>query len=271
VTVSTNMAGRGTDILLGGNPPKDREKVVELGGLYVIGTTRHEARRIDNQLRGRAGRQGDPGTSRFFIGLDDDLLVRFGVAENPDIDSVQRTAEGQNLEIRETLWKYDCTVEDHRREVCELRREVLLSPGWSVRSMVTEEKYGDPERTAGKDALEEAGRKLTLALIDEIWADYLANVAELRDGIHWASWTGADPLHKFLTGEREIYADFHMCLKEEIAGAFQNAEVRDGAIHFREGERFDRGATWTYIATDQPFGTLAERIKKGLQRRLSKT
>jgi preprotein translocase subunit SecA len=116
VTVSTNMAGRGTDILLGGNPPNGREKVVELGGLYVMGTTRHEARRIDNQLRGRAGRQGDPGTARFFISLEHDLLVRFGIAGNPDIESVQRTAESQNLEIRETLWKYDCTVEDHRRE-----------------------------------------------------------------------------------------------------------------------------------------------------------
>ena len=117
VTISTNMAGRGTDILLGGNPPRNREQVVELGGLYVIGTTRHEARRIDNQLRGRAGRQGDPGASRFLISLEDDLLVRFGVAGNPDIDSVQRTAESQNLEIRQTLWKYESVIEYHRREV----------------------------------------------------------------------------------------------------------------------------------------------------------
>lgn len=81
VTISTNMAGRGTDIILGGNPPRNREKVTELGGLYVIGTTRHEAARIDNQLRGRAGRQGDPGTSRLFVSIEDDLLVRFGIAE----------------------------------------------------------------------------------------------------------------------------------------------------------------------------------------------
>jgi len=271
VTVSTNMAGRGTDILLGGNPPKDREKVVELGGLYVIGTTRHEARRIDNQLRGRAGRQGDPGTSRFFISLEDDLLVRFGIRANPDIESVQRTVEGQNLEIRETLWKYDCTVEDHRREVCGLRREILLSPGWSVGSMLPEEQYGELVEAAGVQALETAGRQIALAIVDDLWADYLANVAQLRDGIHWASWTGADPLHKFLTGEREIYADFHACLTEEIAEAFGSAEIRDGAIHFREGERLQRGATWTYLTTDQPFGTLAERVKRGIQRRLAKT
>jgi preprotein translocase subunit SecA len=239
--------------------------------LYVIGTTRHEARRIDNQLRGRAGRQGDPGTSRFFISLDDDLLVRFGIRENPDIDSVQRTAEGQNLEIRQTLWKYDCTVEDHRREVYSLRREILLSPGWSLRSMLPEEQYCELIQAAGEDALETAGRQLALAVVDDLWADYLANVAELRGGIHWVSWTGADPLHRFLTGEQAIYADLHECLKGEIADAFQTAEIRNSEIHFRDAERMERGATWTYVTTDQPFGTLAERIKKGIQRRLSKT
>ena len=136
--------------------------------------------------------------------------------------------------------------------------------------MAPEERYDALVSAIGKDALEKAGRQLTLAVIDDLWADYLANVAELRGGIHWASWTGGDPLYKFLTGEREIYADFHACLKEEIAGALQTAEIRNGAIHFQEGERFERGATWTYVASDQPFGTLAERIKKGIERRLSK-
>jgi len=264
VTVSTNMAGRGTDILLGGNPPRDREKVVALGGLYVVGTTRHEARRIDNQLRGRAGRQGDPGTSRFFLSLEDDLLVRFGITEDANIDGVQRTAEGQNLEIRETLWKYYCTVEDHRRAVYGLRREILLSPGWSIRSMLPDEQYGELVQAMGAEALETAGRQIALAAIDDLWADYLANVVELRDGMLWTSWTGADPLHRFLEGEWEIYDDFHACLKEEIAGAFETAGIPKAA-------RMERGATWTYVGTDQPFGTLADRIKKGIQRRLSKT
>jgi preprotein translocase subunit SecA len=268
VTVSTNMAGRGTDILLGGNPPRDREKVVELGGLYVMGTTRHDARRIDNQLRGRAGRQGDPGTSRFFISLDDDLLVRFGIRDNPDIDSVQRTAESQNLEIRQTLWKYEGIVEDRRREVYGLRREVLLSPGWTLRSMAPEERYGELIQAAGEEAVEAAGRQLALAVIDDLWADYLANVSELKGSLLWTSWTGNNPLFKFLAGEREIYEDFHACLKEEIASALAAAQVRDGAIHFPEAGRMERGATWTYVSTDQPFGTLADRITKGIQRRL---
>jgi preprotein translocase subunit SecA len=270
VTVSTNMAGRGTDILLGGNPPRDREKVVELGGLYVIGTTRHEARRIDNQLRGRAGRQGDPGTSRFFISFDDDLLVRFGIAENPDIDSVQRTAEGQNLEIRKTLWKYECSVDGHHREMHGLRREILLSPNWSLRSMVPEEQYLELTRSVGKEALEQTGRQLALAIVDDLWADYLANVAELKGGIHWVAWGNRDPLYEFLTGEQAIYEDFHRLLTGGVAEAFATAEIRHGVVRFREPERFERGATWTYITTDQPFGTLGERIVKGLRRRLSK-
>jgi preprotein translocase subunit SecA len=271
VTISTNMAGRGTDILLGGNPPTDRQKVVEAGGLFVIGTTRHEARRIDNQLRGRAGRQGDPGTSRFLISLEDDLLVRFGISQNMDVDSVQRTAESQNLEIRQMLWKYETVIEHHRREVYALRREVLLSADWSVRSILPEDQYLALAKIVPERSLEAAGRSLVLAVIDDVWSDYLANVAELKGGIHWVSWGGRDPLYEFLTGVEEIYADFHRCLKEEIAEAFEGASIVDGEIQFEHSGRFDRGATWTYLTTDQPFGTLSERIMKGLRRRLSKT
>ncbi len=270
VTISTNMAGRGTDILLGGNPPQSRRQVVELGGLYVIGTTRHEARRIDNQLRGRAGRQGDPGTSRFFISLEDDLLVRFGIAGNPDVESVQRTAESQNLEIRETLWKYESVIEHHRREVCGMRREILLSPDWSIASMLPEEHFGELLRSVGESALETAGRRLALAVIDDVWADYLANVAELRGGIHWVSWGGRDPLYEFLTGVRDIYDDFHRRVKEDIVNAFAAAEIRNGEIQFQDEARFERGATWTYLTTDQPFGLLGERIMKGIRRKFLK-
>ncbi len=281
VTVSTNMAGRGTDILLGGNPPRDHDKVVELGGLYVLGTTRHEARRIDNQLRGRAGRQGDPGTSRFFISLDDDLLVRFGIAHNPDIESVQRTAESQNLEIRQTLWKYDCAVEFHRREMRETRRQVLLDSDWSVASMLAtfdeaspdepdNSQYEDLVKSTSREAIETAGRKITLAVIDEVWADYLANVAELRSGVVWTAWGSGDPLYKFLTGEREIYEDFVQSVREGVAQAFAEATIRKGEIEFSNAERLERGATWTYVTTDQPFGTMTERIMKSLRQKFSK-
>jgi preprotein translocase subunit SecA len=149
-----------------------------------------------------------------------------------------------------------------------LRRKILLSPEWSIASLLPEEQYRDLAEAAGEHAVNTAGRRLALAVIDDLWADYLANVAELRGGIHWVSWGGRDPLYEFLTGVREIYEDFKECLKEDIMAAFATAEIRDGNIRFRSEERFERGATWTYLTTDQPFGTLGERIMKGIRRKV---
>lgn len=141
VTISTNMAGRGTDIVLG-------EGVAELGGLHVIGTERHESRRIDNQLRGRSGRQGDPGSSRFFLSLEDDLLRLFGSdrisgimeklgveedvpIEHPlitrSIENAQKKVEGRNFEIRKQLLDFDNEMEYQRKVIYEQRRMVLES------------------------------------------------------------------------------------------------------------------------------------------------
>src|SRR2546430_14269878 len=105
------MAGRGTDIRLA-------EGATALGGLYVIGTNRHESRRIDNQLRGRAGRQGDPGVSRFFVSLQDDLMIRYGIDNarlQRDPADIQRVVEGQHLELRRFLYKYETFLEDLRK------------------------------------------------------------------------------------------------------------------------------------------------------------
>ncbi len=183
VTIATNMAGRGVDILLGGNPEglareelrrqgvdltqvteeqwqealrrateiteKGRELVVSLGGLHVIGTERHEARRIDNQLRGRAGRQGDPGSSRFYLSLEDDLMRRFGgdsvrslmdrlgVEDNVPIthplvskaiESAQTRVEGYNFDIRKHVLQYDDVVNKQREIIYSQRREILRQP-----------------------------------------------------------------------------------------------------------------------------------------------
>jgi preprotein translocase subunit SecA len=176
VTISTNMAGRGTDILLGGNPKflaktmaegepteeaiqkaypkalvvvqKEKDKVIQLGGLHVLGTERHEARRIDNQLRGRSGRQGDPGSSRFYLSLEDDLLRifgserisnimgRLGIEEDQPIEhglvtkaieSAQKKVEAHNFEIRKHLLEYDNVMNKQREVIYSQRREVLAS------------------------------------------------------------------------------------------------------------------------------------------------
>ncbi len=150
VTVATNMAGRGVDIILGGNPPipEEGEIVRTLGGLHVVGTERHESRRIDNQLRGRAGRQGDPGSSQFFLSMEDDLMRIFGgdrvksLMERmgvPDdmpienrmisrsIESAQRKVEGHNFDIRKHLVEYDDVINKHREVIYARRRDVLRS------------------------------------------------------------------------------------------------------------------------------------------------
>ena len=148
VTVATNMAGRGVDIILGGNPPdqKEAEEIKKVGGLCVIGTERHEARRIDNQLRGRAGRQGDPGVSQFFISLEDDIVRVFGgdtikrVFERFDfpenmpienkmisraIESAQARIEGYNFDIRKHLLEFDDVLNKQRIKIYKKRREIL--------------------------------------------------------------------------------------------------------------------------------------------------
>jgi len=136
--------------------------------------------------------------------------------------------------------------------------------------MLPNEQYEELVQSVDGDALDKAGRQLALAVVDDLWADYLANVAELKGGIHWVSWGGRNPLYEFLSGEREIYEDFQRCLREEITAAFAAAEIRNGEIHFQTGQRFERGATWTYVTTDQPFGTLGDRIVKGLWRKFAK-
>jgi len=154
VTVATNMAGRGVDIILGGNPGGNGDKdwqaehdnIIDLGGLHIIGTERHEARRIDNQLRGRAGRQGDPGCTRFFVSLEDDIMRRFGgdrikgfmnwVGMDEDtpienklitgaITDVQKRVEGYHFDMRKHLVEYDDVVNKHRELIYEERLKIL--------------------------------------------------------------------------------------------------------------------------------------------------
>ena len=170
VTVATNMAGRGVDIVLGGiregrndaDWQKEHEKVLELGGLYIIGTERHEARRIDNQLRGRAGRQGDPGFSRFYVSLEDDVIARFGGDRirgimnwagfdedtpienkliNRSIESAQVRVEGYHFDIRKNLVEFDDVVNQQRELIYGERRKILSGADLksNILNMVSEE------------------------------------------------------------------------------------------------------------------------------------
>ncbi|MDP6127661.1 MAG: preprotein translocase subunit SecA [Dehalococcoidales bacterium] len=182
VTVATNMAGRGVDIMLGGNPTdrgetewqQEHEKVIELGGLFIIGTERHEARRIDNQLRGRGGRQGDPGNSRFYVSVEDDIMKRFGgdrikwIMEkagmdedtpienkmvNRAVENAQVKVEGVHFDMRKHLVEYD-DVANHQREFIYGERRKILGGAdlkTNIMSMVSEEMQGIVFSHVGND------------------------------------------------------------------------------------------------------------------------
>ncbi len=277
VTISTNMAGRGTDIRLGGAGEGERDRVVELGGLYVIGTNRHESRRIDDQLRGRAGRQGDPGTSRFFVSLEDDLMARFGIdhlippkirpapqdepiehqAVRHEVERLQRIVEGQNYEIRKTLLRYSSLVEEQRSALQDWRLAALT--GEAELDLLAErlpERYAALRDHFGADAVQKAERAITLHHIDAAWAEHLALIAEIREGIHLVGLGRQDPLYEFT---RQIAAEFvklHQTIEDRIVETFAAAKITENGIELDQAVLRGPSSTWTYLINDQMLSDL---------------
>jgi preprotein translocase subunit SecA len=278
LTISTNMAGRGTDIVLGGGDEQQRTAVLALGGLYVIGTNRHESRRIDDQLRGRAGRQGDPGTSRFFISLEDDLIQRYGVislipaAHRParqagpvkdpivarEIARAQRIVEGQNFEIRRTLWKYSALVEDQRRIAYDWRESLLEDDADpDICASEAPEHYARLAGAAGADATRQAEQAVLMHALDRGWSDHLALIEDIREGIHLQRYGGREPIAEF---NRQLVEGFKTMMdrvRAEAVQLFERLEVTaDGRIDLAAAGIGRSSSTWTYLVNDNPFSTL---------------
>lgn len=274
ITISTNMAGRGTDIRLGGSKGRDYAEVAALGGLYVIGTNRHESRRIDDQLRGRAGRQGDPGSSRFFISLEDDLLVRYGIddllperirpapqlepVDSPvvrrEIARAQRIVEGQNYDIRRTLWRYSHFVETQRRIVAD-RRGIVLR-GEDLHNVLQErcvEDYARARHVLGETALQDVARRLTLFAIDECWADHLAAVTEIRDGIHLVRLAGRSPINEFIKGAAASFEDALNRINDRVVEEFLALDITSERVDLAQAKLRGPSSTWTYLVNDKVF------------------
>jgi preprotein translocase subunit SecA len=277
VTISTNMAGRGTDIRLGGPDGSDWEGVVALGGLYVIGTNRHESRRIDDQLRGRAGRQGDPGSSRFFIALDDDLIRRYGVLAlipkphlpapraapidddvvSREIARAQRIVEGQNFEIRRTLWRYSALVDQQREIVYRWRQELLrdeADPG--VCAERSADRYQQFVDAVGPDAVRHAEQRVTVHVLDRAWADHLARIDDIREGIHLQRYGGREPVTEFHRLIVDGFTTLMDRIGDEALEIFERLEIRDGQLDLSSAGVAGSTATWTYLVNDDPFSTL---------------
>ncbi|MGP3963684.1 accessory Sec system translocase SecA2 [Nonomuraea sp. 3N208] len=256
ITVSTQMAGRGTDIRLG-------EGVAELGGLYVIGSGRHASSRLDDQLRGRAGRQGDPGGSVFYVSTQDDLITQFVSDERPpapDADGIvrhrrgaylvghaQRVAEGVNLEIHRNTWRYTRLLEHQRELILEWRDKVLHGDA-AAKALAA----ADPERWAElpEDTRDETARQIVLHAIDTCWTEHLAFLTDLREGIHLRALGRMSPIDEF---QREAVAEYKTLLAEVERRSLESFETPE-----RELKRPQ--ATWTYLVQDNPFGTEWDRI-----------
>jgi preprotein translocase subunit SecA len=274
VTISTNMAGRGTDIRLGDRDESARERVVELGGLYVIGTNRHESRRIDLQLRGRAGRQGDPGSTRFFVSLEDPLISRFGVSrliprkhrprsqqtsiDHPvihrEIGRAQRIVDGENLEIRRTLTRYAQMVEEQRQQIHRRRQRVLAgADGNSFLASESPQRYRSLRETWGSQVVEEAERQITLARIDRTWREHLAHAGDLRESIHLMTVARLDPLAEFQKAIIEAWNRRWQELDGQIVETFERVQVGPGGADLEKEGLQAPSSTWTYVVSDDPF------------------
>lgn len=272
VTVSTNMAGRGVDIRLGGVREEKRKEVVEAGGLYVIGTNLNESRRIDNQLRGRAGRQGDPGETRFFISLEDDLIKKYNIdkliqkhifsmddesklTKNPkviqDIEHGQRVAEGYNEDIRRQLWKYSSVIEQQRRIVYAKRQAILLDkevPQLLVTS--ASEEYHEIQKGLGKIKARKFEKQLTLYYINICWAEYLDHMAYVRESIHLVSVGRQNPLDEFI---KKAIISFDMMwerINSQITQTFKETYTEADILTLESMGIKRPSSTWTYLIND---------------------
>jgi preprotein translocase subunit SecA len=282
VTISTNMAGRGTDIKLAGPREEELGKSAALGGLYVIGTNRHESLRIDSQLRGRAGRQGDPGSSRFFISLEDDIFERYGLSRRlfkryrldrragavddellcKDILHGQRVIEGRNLDIRRALWDYSTLVETQRQIVAGWRDGVFDQPaGADAPFRPSPELLAAGSARFGREPFDRMARRAALFHIDGAWADHLAWLADLREGIHLVSIGRKEPLQEFQSAATEAFLGLREKIGHAVIKTLESFVERRGPVNIDAEGLKGPSSTWTYLVNDDQFGWGVELVK----------
>lgn len=258
VTVATNMAGRGVDIKLGGDAatPEERDEVLALGGLHVIGTERHEARRIDDQLRGRSGRQGDPGETQFYVSLEDKLMRvfaaesmkrmmgRLGMREDEPIqnklitrslESAQKKIEGFNFDARKQVLAYDDVLNHQRQLFYERRNLVLESDADGLEAFVREQIAGNTaveevlqqkEELFGKEKLYLGLRVLLLQLLDTLWLDHLETMEYLRRSVSLRAYGQRDPLVEYRKEGLAKFAALEQEVKTQIQALLPHLEEK---------------------------------------------
>jgi preprotein translocase subunit SecA len=250
VTIATNMAGRGVDIKLGGAPsrPEAEEEIRSLGGLFVLGTERHDARRIDNQLRGRSGRQGDPGETQFFVSLEDSLMRifatdaiksmmgRFNMAEDEAIqnklitnslEKAQEKIEGFNFDARKHVLEFD-DVLNYQRSIIYSRRKSILAGGKQemdaylseVSTLIESDKAEEllkKQASLEKPEVLDALRRVVLQTIDMFWVDHLEMMEYLRSSVNLRAYGQRDPLVEYKKEGLRYFKDLEASIARQVA------------------------------------------------------
>jgi preprotein translocase subunit SecA len=256
VTIATNMAGRGVDIKLGGPQATDaeREDVLSYGGLFVIGTERHEARRIDNQLRGRSGRQGDVGETQFYVSLEDDLMRvfgssniktmmgRFGIPEDEPIESklvsralegAQEKIEGFHFDTRKHTLQYDDVLNQQRTSIYAKRRKILFEDDAFVDEVLAELVAQKPElgevlkakeEQYTREAVHHIFRIMMLQIIDTLWMEHLDAMEHLRNSVNLRAYGQRDPLIEYKKEGLRMFRGLESALRAELITFLENLD-----------------------------------------------
>ncbi len=254
VTVATNMAGRGVDIKLGGisATQEQADEVRALGGLFVLGTERHDARRIDNQLRGRSGRQGDQGETQFFVSLEDSLMRifapdsikslmgRFGIPEDEPIEnslvtraleSAQTKIEGFNFDSRKHILEFDNVLDRQRRAVYDRRRKILIGTLDDVASVLAElagenieaqQLISQKEVEFGREEFLFAIRGMVLQTLDMLWVEHLESMEYLRGSVNLRAYGQRDPLTEYRKEGTRLYKELEVMLVGRVFDTINN-------------------------------------------------
>lgn len=256
VTLATNMAGRGVDIKLGGGvaSPEASEEIRALGGLFVLGTERHEARRIDNQLRGRSGRQGDPGETQFFVSMEDSLMRvfggerikglmgTFGIPEDQPVENrmitkqleaAQNRIEGFHFDARKQVLAYDDVLNQQRQVIYDRRRKLLTGSQSEVTAVLTEVEIMFPEKMEAinqkreefsEDQWFELLRRLILQVTDIIWVEHLEVMGHTRSSVSLRAYGQRDPLIEYRKEATRLFKELQANTLYRIAEVVPNLQ-----------------------------------------------
>ncbi|MEO5646113.1 MAG: preprotein translocase subunit SecA [Candidatus Paceibacterota bacterium] len=246
VVIATNLAGRGVDIILGGtsSTPEEQQEVKDLGGLFVIGTERHEARRIDNQLRGRSGRQGDPGETQFYVSLEDELMRvfgtgmknmmnRFNIPEDQPIDNgfvtraletAQKKIEGFHFDARKSTLEYDTVLSFQRTIIYGRRRAMvegdkghIMSNFFALDSLdILEPIVKEKVAIIGEDAFWENVRRIVLYTTDTLWVEHIDTMEHTRQSVGLRSYGQREPLVEYKKEATKLFREMEQRLKDQV-------------------------------------------------------